>query len=397
MKKVLSIIFLAAVLAGCATPQPTVTPTLTVAATEEPTYTPVPTEKATTTPEPTATVAITPTYPVTGEGPDSYTAGVDPLTGLTVANVDLLNRRPIVVKVQNIPRTGRPQYGLTKADLVYEYYTEFGSTRFSAVFYGQDAERVSPVRSARWFDFNVVRAYKAVFAFGSAYADLYSAILNSDFGDRLVLENSTSCPAFCRVDVNTTNDLAVNTAAMKEYLKSLNIDNTAQDLSGMFFQKQAPEGGEALPSFYVRYSGSIYNRWDYDAASGRYLRFVDNKDALGTDPEEYVQLTDALTNQPVAADTVVMLLVNHEWIKYGNGSEIINMSLLGNGTAYVARDGKMYQVQWTRATHSDVISLINADGTPFPFKPGQTWFEVLGNSSTLEKSESSWRWVWMWP
>jgi hypothetical protein len=67
----------------------------------------------------------------------------------------MLNRRPIVIKVENIPRQDRPQWGLTLADIVFEYYTEQGGTRFAAVYYGQEAEKVGPIRSARFFDFNV--------------------------------------------------------------------------------------------------------------------------------------------------------------------------------------------------------------------------------------------------
>ena len=76
--------------------------------------------------------------------------------------------------------------------------------------------------------------------------------------------------------------------------------------------------------------------------------------------------------------------------------QVIGVVLL-EPEAVAARDGKMYEVQWKRDSQSNVISLINADGTPFPFKPGQTWFEVMGNSSTFEKNADNWRWVWMWP
>ncbi len=55
---------------------------------------------------------------------------------------------------------------------MYEYYTEQGGTPFAVVFYGNNSETVGPIRSARFFDFNVIRMYKASFIFGYAYADL---------------------------------------------------------------------------------------------------------------------------------------------------------------------------------------------------------------------------------
>ena len=112
-------------------------------------------------PTPTITPSPTLAYPAEGRGPTNFSADVNPLTGLQVKEPENLNRRPIVIKVENIPREHRPQWGLSLADLVYEYYTEFGATRFAAIFYGKDAERVGPIRSGRFFDVNLVQMYKA--------------------------------------------------------------------------------------------------------------------------------------------------------------------------------------------------------------------------------------------
>ena len=52
---------------------------------------------------------------------------------------------------------------------------------------------------------------------------------------------------------------------------------------------------------------------------------------------------------------------------------------------YAFRDGQAYKVKWQR-NNTDVVSLTNPDGTPFAFKPGTTWFEVIGLKSTLEQT-----------
>ena len=54
---------------------------------------------------------------------------------------------------------------------------------------------------------------------------------------------------------------------------------------------------------FVRYSGAIYNRWNYDPATGRYLRYADTQNDLNRTNEAYAQLTDRLTSLPVAAIT----------------------------------------------------------------------------------------------
>ena len=37
------------------------------------------------------------------------------------------------------------------------------------------------------------------------------------------------------------------------------------------------------------------------------------------------------------------------------------------------------------------------DGAPFPFKPGTTWFEVVGSQSSFEENPQGWRFVHYMP
>jgi hypothetical protein len=381
MKKVLYVfVFLAVALAACGPAAPVSTPTE------------IPVATATSTPVPTATQTLmpTPSYPSEGYGPSNFPSGVDPLTGLPVANPALLDRRPMVIKVSNLPRNVRPQWGLSLADIVFEYYTEEGSTRFAAIFYGNDAEMVGSIRSGRFFDANLVRGYKAVFAFGYAYVAEMDRFLSSEFADRLVVEGPGA--PLTRYDPNGYNYLVVNTADLSAYATSKGIENGRQNLDGMSFNLAAPAGGQTGKQVIVRYSGSIYNRWDYDPTTGKYLRFSDTVDDFNVQNEKYAQLTDRLTNQPIAFDNVVVLYVTHELYSPG----IYDIQLSGSGDGYAFRDGQAYQVKWQRNS-TDVVSLTNPDGTPFSFKPGATWFEVVGINSTVTQNDQGWRFTHLMP
>jgi hypothetical protein len=328
---------------------------------------------------------------VEGYGPSNFPADVDPLTGLNVANPAVLDRRPMVIKVQNIPRTGRPQWGLSLADIVFEYYSEEGATRFAAVYYGSDADMVGPIRSGRFIDTDIVRGYKAVFAFGSAYQAEWDEFIESDFAGRLVLEGSNT--ALFRYDPNGLNYLMAKTADLSAYATQEGMDNVRQDLNGMFFKLEAPSAGQPGTQAIVRYSSIVYNRWDYDTSSGKYLRFSDTVDDYNNDNEQYAQATDQLTNQPLAFSNVVVLVAEHEVYSTDSaGKKIYDIKLSGSGDAYVFRDGQMYQVKWQR-NDQNVVSLTNSDGTPFALRPGSTWFEVIGSSSTVEQSGQSWRFI----
>lgn len=417
-KSLLPLLLFIILLAACGrvASAPTVAPTI-VMPTSTIANTPTPSATATETlvpPTPTATdvPTLTPTptpdYPLLGRGPTGFAADVDPLTGLEVKDPTVLNRRPVVIKVENIPRAHRPQWGLSLADIVYEYYTEFGATRFAAVFYGTDAEQVGPIRSGRFFDSNIVEMYKGVFVYGSAYPPVQGRFFSSTFARRLILETNKSCPALCRTDPNGQNLLVANTAEMGAYLNLRGVDNTQQNLDGMLFKMPAPGGGDAAKQLYVRYSGAIYNRWDYDPLSGKYLRFSDKQDDVNRSNEVYEPLTDRLTSKPVAVENVVTLCVPHAYFVKRDDAEVLEIYLNNNapstvscdgqtytggtGPAFIARDGKIYKVTYKRENRDSVLTLLNADGTPFPFKPGQTWFEVVGASSKVEQQEDgSWR------
>ncbi|GAB4504104.1 MAG: DUF3048 domain-containing protein [Anaerolineales bacterium] len=347
---------------------------------------------------PTATapyVYLTPTpgYPEAGFGPHNFPVDINPLTGQS-ANPILLERRPILVKVSNLPREVRPQYGLSRADIVYEYYTEEGTTRFAALYYSQEAGQVGPIRSARFFDEHLVRMYAAWFVFGSGDERVRQRLWDSGFANRFILEWQAKCPALCRSDP-LTNALMGNTIAIREYNRQRGLLDARQNLEGMRFQQQAPPGGQPASQVYVWYSAAIYNRWDYDLASGRFFRFSDAENALEGQPEIYAPLSDALTGQPIGAENVVILLMKHEF--FSTSPEIVEMDFSSSGPAYTFRDGQVYELEWQRPTEETIVSLVSADGSPFPLKPGITWFEVMGISTKIIQEEDTWRFEMRFP
>ncbi|MBW6472462.1 MAG: DUF3048 domain-containing protein [Anaerolineaceae bacterium] len=375
--------------------QSTSVPTEVVETPVLPSPTPLQPEPATPTPTftvtplpPTATP--TPAYPEEGYGPTNFPEVVNPLTGLEVEDPSLLNRRPIVIKVQNLPRADRPQWGLSSADIVYEYYTEFGTTRFAAIFYGQDAEKVAPIRSARLFDFNVVRAYKGMFIFGSAYEKTYFRLVNSEFADRLMIESANTAAVIYRFD--PSNYEGADTSKVSDYTQKMGIDNSRQNLDGMFFQLQAPVGGEESESVFVRFSGAIYNRWDYSPTTHTYTRFSDVENSIGPEDEVYEKLTDRVNNKPVEKENIAVIFVRHVDIDERPTVEVLDVSLLGTGEAYIARDGKVYEVTWSRPNEESVLTFLNEDGSVFPLRPGQTWVEVMTlNGKTEKQTDGNYR------
>lgn len=343
----------------------------------------------------TPTVVITPTVPVAlqASGPTNFPASVDPLTGLTIANPTILDRRPVAVKVQLFPRMQRPVFGVSLADLVFEYYSSGGMTRLHAIFYSQDATKVRPVRSARLFDIHLIRMFKSLFVFGGADDRILRKLNSAEFSGQLINGNSLRCPAVCREDPNGANYMIVNTAEVSKLTLPSGVTNNRQNLDGFLFNPQAPAGGQPVSKITTHFTLSSYNFWQYK--DGIYLRSQDTAD----DQEVFAPMVDGLNNQQIGASNVVVLFVPTENI--AKGSEIIDIKLdpRTSGVAYAFRDGQGYKLIWNRASENSVLSLTLEDGkTPFALKPGNTWFEVIGKSSGLkDEGQGAWRFTYTTP
>jgi hypothetical protein len=409
MKKVSVLLTLVMLLAACSNGGPTPTVEIEVqASTASATSTEVlpsatqspPTATATLTPTPSAT----PIYPEEGFGPDNFPDNINPLTGLFVDTETILDKRPVAIKINIVPRTAtRPPWGLTDADIVFDYYQNNGYTRFHTLFYGQDTELAGPIRSARFPDHFFIRMYKSIFAYGSADPLINERLFGAEYSDRLVLEGGgndlcppTAADPLCRFDPQGYAHLLGSTREIHAYAENQGVSDRRQNLEGMYFNLETPAGGQTAEKINVHYSNDSYLFWEYDTSSGNYLRFQDDSYNTG-EGETFAPLIDRNNDLQVSAENVVVLLMEHSYYRKPP-SEIIEILVSGSGPAYAFRDGKVYEVRWNIPAPDSVLFLTFEDGTPFPYKPGKTWYQVVGQNSTITSpEEDAWRFDFLIP
>ncbi len=399
------------------TPLPTPTPVLPTATltpvpptdTPQPTPTPVP-PAATPTPKPQSAgqssnpplAAAQPTLRSPEEiggggmgnvpmpsGPGVYGAvaqvtiggSVCPLTGLSVADASRLERRPIAVKLSNSPAVVRPQAGIASADVLFEHYAEGGLTRFTAVFLGQDVPKVGSIRSARLIDLEVPAMFKSMFAFSGASAGVLDRLRASDFADRIISPDFGHHSPFQRIPASGKayeHTLFSDTSTLEGVMASRGL-KARQDLSGWVFSEQAPPGGVSGSRIKVSYSGDrVTAEYAYDAGAGGYRRST-----VGASHG------DELTGQQVVVKNVVVLYAKHVETDilediHGGGHYSIEVQVWGNGVARVFRDGQMYDLGWERPNRSDLVRFVDGEGKPFPFKPGNTWIQLVPLDFVIE-------------
>ncbi|MCJ7658352.1 MAG: DUF3048 C-terminal domain-containing protein, partial [Anaerolineales bacterium] len=371
-----------------------------VAQTEQPAGQPTeetqPTTEATTQALPNPTQA--PFYSV---GPDNFPDGVNPLTGLMVADPSILRYPPALISVSNFPASARPQYGLSTSPLVFEMAIGEGMTRFLSVFYGAfpsavsgqtegnavsggtssstapaAAGQIGPIRSGR-LPYETMRAQMNGFlVMASAYKGV-AATLNS----------ATSIFGSDASDINSAliGIDQLEKIAQAQYEKN----GKSPFLDGMYFNTEVPEGGSPADKAWVYYSNLNQIQWDYDTELGAFVRSDISTDGKST----FTVSTDRLNDLPLAKENVIVLFADHDY----RAPTLIQIDLNNviKGKAILFRDGQAFEIFWT-SQYGDFekstgllrpIRFMDADGNPFPLKPGETWIEIVSLASRAWESD----------
>lgn len=371
----------------------TAAPTQPSASTALPTPVVVQATIAPPTPEPPAPAQI-PTQTVVNSiiGPDMYPPNVNPLTGLVVANPDVLERRPLAVKVSEFPRRVRPQAGLSLADLVFEHYAEAGVSRMTAIFLANDAPKVGSIRSARLIDIVLIDSYNAMLVTSGSGQGVLNALRKTPFFNRVIAEATgyNKCPPLCREgEFASTDNLFSNTGDLWNVARDLQI-NTRQDFHGLAFAEAPPANGAPVNTLHLEFQKD-YNvtEWRWDAATGRYARWVDTENIAAGELAPHI---DLINRQPLTAANVVVLFAHHQPTDlvedFASGGHCgYEIQIWASGPAKLFRDGQAYDVTWERLTLNQPIRLLGPDGAVIPLKPGNTWFEVLTLNSPNQTAD----------
>ncbi len=362
-------------------PAPPATPTeglkVVVFSTEAPTATPTATKPTppTNTPAPTVGVgasAATPTAAASADqtAPNNRPADVNPLTGLKVSDPALLKRRPVMVRVGNDP--GVQQVALEKADMVYEEIVEWWVTRYTAIFLSQNPDTVAPIRSARLINLQLVPQYQGALANSGGSDEVRWEL--SQAADLVNLDEFfVPQPYFYRENEGWQTRLAFDVAKARDYLKAEDLEADVK-LRGFVFSPKLDVSslpteavGEAEEVVVPYPAQTSEVKWQYDPASGAYLRWKTGEPHKDMDGKQ------------LSATNVILYFAEHQdtdIVEDSNGATSIRIIVNGLGTAWLLRDGKILKGNWT-ADGRNTPNFIFNDGRAMPLKPGNTWVEVI--------------------
>lgn len=290
-----------------------------------------------------------------------------PLSGVPT-NEDV-NGRAVAVMISNAPEA-RPQTGLNKADVVFEYYAESNITRFLALYQSEKPEKMGPVRSAREYYVRTAKIYDAFYV-AHGYSEPARKLLQSGFLDNIngmVYEGTYFHREKGRVAPHNSYTSFGDIEKAAEKLKKSLI---GPPKAYKFYEEKelATIQGNAANEVTIKYGGSEFDvTYKFNTSTGKYTRWV--KGAQWADKEsgapieiENIFITEMKTTVPIPADKLKVI------------------DIQSGGKAYLLQKGKMTECTWENRDGA-IRPMLN--GVELKLVPGHTWISSIPTGNLIK-------------
>ena len=283
-----------------------------------------------------------------------------PLTGFELDG-ETVSGPTIAVKIDNTA-DGRPQVGIAAADVVFEELVEGGVTRYLAIFHTAVPDEVGPVRSGRPQDADLVPSFGGVFVFSGVGNSNVREIIRGTGLQLVEHDTSGGTPDgayFLRSDRKP--------APWNLHIEAASLLESYSDLAApvqQFLFKTAPEEASAFvdgvpaEEISVIFSNGIKSNWEWDAATGTYLKFL-----LNGSPD-----TDANGTQ-ISATNLLIFTPNYSDVE-GLPSAKVGQT---REAAFIATGGKLISGVFDTTEFGAPIKLFHGEEQPVFLSPGKTF------------------------
>jgi len=315
--------------------------------------------------------------PLTDPGPlDVAMQPTVPANASTGVQQGFRPQTPIAIVVENSP-PARPQAGLQDADIVYEYLSEYSTTRMTAIYFARIPDLVGPIRSCRMVNPYLGYAFSSVTMCTGVSDGTGGWMVGTTPGSRPVpnlMEPNDRGGHFFRVgfraiphNAYTSGDRAARLRG--EYPQPAGayaVDPAHDDVAA---------GTAADPPVVAPHSVS----YAYDAGARQYFRFDHGAPAFDQD-----------TGVQLRAKNVVLLHVPYHdagWVEDVNGgADSVWYDLTGSGPAEVYSNGQVVHATWHMGASGQAyfdnhapVWFTDETGAVLLLNTGLTWIHVLGN------------------
>jgi peptidoglycan hydrolase CwlO-like protein len=255
------------------------------------------------------------------------------------------------IAIDNAPQA-RPQHGLAKASLVYEYEVEGRITRYLA-FFSAFPVKVGPIRSARSHSSMLALENSVNFIYASAGVDVLAKI--KDWG------------------VNETNALYYKSASFYRDSSRRAPHNLYVNLSTLGIEQQSRDvvirpaylsrEGTPAPAVSLSYSQNYKVRYDYIPARGIYRRHING------------QVHKDATGEAINVRNIIIQYAPHGFDLIGRPTP----DIVGEGIIDFYSQGQHFKGVWKKESIASLTRFYYEDGQEIERVYGQTWIQIARN------------------
>ncbi|MBR5277802.1 MAG: DUF3048 domain-containing protein [Clostridia bacterium] len=311
-------------------------------------------------------------------------ANLNLLTGIGDLTENAIGKRPVAVMVNNVA-AAMPQYGIDKADIIYEMPVEGYQTRLMCIYadYTQ-LPLICSVRSCRKYFPAVARGYNAVYVnCGQFYGiDDYVDSLGVDqydgrfFGTHLFAKDQERLDAGYKKEHTLYFNGPNFPAQLAEDKVDMNLE--ADKLGATAFKfcginDFVTPAGVGCTDIYIDF-GSNKSGFIYDSETKTYKKLFYNRkvkdDVIHADGKSGVQLEFAnlfILHNDVAFDKDVVYNAEgdmHRLVKWQGGE---------NSVGYYISGGVKQEIYWIKESESDMIRFYDKNGNEITVNRGKTY------------------------
>lgn len=304
---------------------------------------------------------------------------------------DIVNRRPMAVMIPN-NKAALPQYGISKASIIYEAPMEsLSCTRLMGVFEDYDElDHVGPVRSSRLYFLEEAMSLDAIYCNWGLAVPYVGPVINTDRVDNISAGvagiDSPSDEAFDRDEKRKAAGYAT------EYTGIMNIEGYNQAVKRHGYS--TTYHGNYINPFEFADDGyiAVYDDKYYDVtkfapggidsatAGGGYAStmpyFVYNEqDHLYYRYQSGKPQIDEYNGEQLTCTNVIFKVC---YWRYADKNGYLSVDVEGSGRSYLFTEGKMIWGRWEKdVTDNSRTRFYEEDGTEFVLNQGKTWVCII--------------------
>lgn len=298
-------------------------------------------------------------------------------------DVAVVDRRSMAVMIPN-NKQALPQYGISKASIIYEAPVEGRITRLMAIFEDyDDLDHIGPVRSSRDYYVYEAMAYDSIYVNWGLAVPFVGPIINTDRIDNVsqAVEgiDKPAQEAFDRISRSGYATEFTGYVFMDGYedaVERLQYATTYEE-HGRFVQAftfandghraeyaDYPDATKVYPGGTSKNSGGYGNAnpcFTYNAEDGLYYR------------SQFAQKhIDEMNNEQLAVSNVIFKICHGE-VHEPKDKDYLAFGVHGEGEAYIFTNGKVIKGTWKRNSDYEPNLFYDDKGNEIVFNQGKTW------------------------